>query len=429
MRSLLALLLAAGNLSAAGRYLEIIYPPSADKGELQIGVTYTIWIPDNVPAIRGVMVHQHGCGAPACKAGATAAYDLHWQALAKKWDMALLGPSYQQAEGQDCALWSNPRNGSHKTFLKALKEFAAQSKHAELAEVPWALWGHSGGGSWAGGMQGLYPERIAAIWFRSGSVAPTPETPEAAYRIPMMCNPGVKERDDPRFNRAWSGCMATFRGYRAKQAPIGFAPDPRTSHECGDSRYLAIPFFDAVLPMRLPAKGSKDQTLRTVDARNGWLAPLLGDHAEPAAKFSGKVEESVWLPSRLVADAWAEYVKVGAVGDTSPPPAPVEVKAARRSDQAVEITWDAEADFQSGIAGFVIERDGREIGRVPAEQKGRYGRALFQSMSYHDTPEAPVPEMRFVDAAPAAGAKHSYRIVAINSANAKSKPSKAAGIR
>ncbi|MEO7649937.1 MAG: hypothetical protein ABIZ80_05680, partial [Bryobacteraceae bacterium] len=143
----------------------------------------------------------------------------------------------------------------------------------------------------------------------------------------------------------------------------------------------------------------------------------------------GKLEESVWLPNRQVADAWAEYVKAGAVGDPSPPPAPVNVKAARSDGQSVEIAWDAAADFQSGIAGFVIERDGKEIGRVPAEGKGKYGRALFQGMSYHDTPEAPVPEMRFLDTAPPAGKKHSYQVVAINSVNAKSKASKAASIR
>ena len=60
------------------------------------------------------------------------------------------------------------RNGSGKTFLKAIGEFAAKSSHPELETVPWTLWGHSGGGSWVGGMQALHPERIVAIWFRSG---------------------------------------------------------------------------------------------------------------------------------------------------------------------------------------------------------------------------------------------------------------------
>jgi hypothetical protein len=56
-----------------------------------------------------------------------------------------------------------------------------------------------------------------------------------------MVNFGVGERG----NRPWEGSIATFQEYRAQGAPIGFAPDPRTGHFCGDSRYLAIPFFDA----------------------------------------------------------------------------------------------------------------------------------------------------------------------------------------
>jgi HEAT repeat protein len=119
----------AGTATASGRCLEIAYRPSGKQEELQLGVTYTLWIPDGVTKIRGVIVHQHGCGSGACKGGATAAYDLHWQALAKKWDCTLLGPSYHQNDKQNCWLWCDPHNGSHKTYLKALGEFAAQAKN------------------------------------------------------------------------------------------------------------------------------------------------------------------------------------------------------------------------------------------------------------------------------------------------------------
>jgi hypothetical protein len=30
--------------------------------ELQVGVTYTLWIPDGVTKLRGIIVHQHGAG-------------------------------------------------------------------------------------------------------------------------------------------------------------------------------------------------------------------------------------------------------------------------------------------------------------------------------------------------------------------------------
>src|SRR4029078_3396677 len=100
------------------------YPPSTEADELQLGVTYTLWIPEGKARLRGLIVHQHGCGSGACQGGATAAYDLHWQALAKKWNCALLGPSYHQEDKQNCRLWCYPGFGSHRTFLNALTHFA-----------------------------------------------------------------------------------------------------------------------------------------------------------------------------------------------------------------------------------------------------------------------------------------------------------------
>ncbi len=160
---------AALTATAAGTYHEVTYPPSTEAGRLQFGVTYTLWIPEGVETARGIIVHQHGCGDGACRGGATAAYDLHWQALANKWNCALLGPSYRQGDHPNCRLWCDPRNGSGDTFLKALDDLAERSNHPELATVPWCLWGHSGGGFWASLMQVNHPQRIVAIWNRSGT--------------------------------------------------------------------------------------------------------------------------------------------------------------------------------------------------------------------------------------------------------------------
>ena len=237
-----------------------------------------------------------------------------------------------------------------------------------------------------------------------------------------MCNPGVKEKP----NTPWRGPLATFQEYRAQGAPIGFAPDPRTGHECGDCRYLAIPFFDACLAMRLPDKGSRDQALKPVDLSRGWLAPLLGEEAQPAAAFKGDPQAAVWLPNEAVAKAWMEYVKTGAVSDTTPPPAPFDVRMSPQRDQETEISWNAEADFESGIRNFIVLRDGRELAQVPQNPMGKFGRPLFQSMTYHDTPSQPMPQMRYVDASAQSGEKHTYTVVAVNSVGLKSEPSTAA---
>src|SRR5258708_7773597 len=94
-------------------YFRVRYEPSKEPGGLAYGVNYTAWFPPGVKTLRGVIVHQHGCGEGSCKSGLTGAYDLHWQALARSHDCALLAPAYEQPETANCHLFSDPPNGSH----------------------------------------------------------------------------------------------------------------------------------------------------------------------------------------------------------------------------------------------------------------------------------------------------------------------------
>ena len=134
-----------------------------------------------------------------------------------------------------------------------------------------------------------------------------------------MINFGIGEKG----RLPWDGSVATFQEYRAQGAPIGFAPDPRTGHWCGDSRYLAIPFFDACLQMRLSDWGN---ILKPVDMSSAWLAIPFGDTAVPAAEFKGDPNKAAWLPNAAVAKIWMEYVRTGTVSGTGAPPAPVNVR-------------------------------------------------------------------------------------------------------
>jgi hypothetical protein len=81
------------------------------------------------------------------------------------------------------------------------------------------------------------------------------------------------------------------------------------------------------------------------------------------------------------------------------------------------------ADFESGIRGFLVLRDGEELARVPQNPVGKFGRPLFQSMTYHDTPSQPLAELSYRDTTAKADLKHVYTVVAINSVGLKSEPS------
>ncbi|MBL9130984.1 MAG: hypothetical protein JNG86_07285, partial [Verrucomicrobiaceae bacterium] len=308
-------------------YYRVRYEASTKAGELIFPVNYTIWIPSGVKSVRGVIVHQHGCGEGSCKSGLTGAFDLHWQALAKKYDCALLSPSYEQPEKADCQMWCDPRNGSGAAFQKCLVDLGAKSGHPELSKVPWALWGHSGGGHWAGGMVLTHPERVAAAWLRSGVPLLTADekrstikahiVPDAALKVPMMCNPGTKEGvtvKEGRFAGVWPSNEAFFNAVRGKGGLVGVAVDPLTAHECGNSRYIAIPWLDACLSARLP----KDigGPLNTMPTDGAWLAPLLGTEAVAASKFTGEANKAVWLPNEATAKKWMQFVKDTAIADT-----------------------------------------------------------------------------------------------------------------
>ncbi|MFO0867708.1 MAG: hypothetical protein U0935_02060 [Pirellulales bacterium] len=409
-------------------YYRVRYEASTQPGELIYAVNYTLWIPPGVQELRGVVVHQHGCGEGSCRSGLTGAYDLHWQALAKKHACALLSPSYEQPEKADCQKWCDPRHGSSATFQRCLADLGERSGHPELSRVPWALWGHSGGGHWAGGMVMLHPERVVAAWLRSGVplLQPDPQRtgiqahqlPPAALRVPMMCNLGTKEGvsvKNDRFSGVWPANETFFREVRGQGGQVGVAIDPLTAHECGNQRYLAIPWLDACLAARLPA--AVGAPLRELPESAAWLAAPTGLEAVPAARWEGDPRQASWLPGEAVAQAWMQYVKDTVVQDPTPPPPPRRVQG-----QGNEVTWEAEADLESGIAAFIIERDGQFLTQLPEQGRNPYGRPVFQNLQYSDTPTQPLVPMKYVDTTAQPGQTHSYRVITVNTAGLKSTP-------
>ena len=201
------LFLLNGPVSGAGKYLKVDYPASTAPNQLQIAVTYTMWIPDDVARFRCVIVHQHGAGRNAAEHGATAAYDLHWQALAKKWDCALLGPSYHvltdatDATPGGSELWFDPRRGSDKAFLKALGEFVGAGEPSGACYRALGPVGTLGRRHLVRRDDHPIPGprgcRVPAIRLvpEPAQISRSPKTPAAAYAVPVMGNAGVKEQE------------------------------------------------------------------------------------------------------------------------------------------------------------------------------------------------------------------------------------------
>jgi hypothetical protein len=124
------------------------------------------------------------------------------------------------------------------------------------------------------------------------------------------------------------------------------------------------------------------------------------------------------LPNEKIAKAWMEYVKDTKVTDTTPPPAPTNVRL-----QGNKLTWELEADLESGLASVIIERDGQFLANVPEHGKNPFGRPIFQNLQYSDTPTQPLVPMQFTDTRAEPGKKHTYRVIAVNTVGLKSEPS------
>jgi pimeloyl-ACP methyl ester carboxylesterase len=336
-------------------------------GDLFAKAAYRIWIPEGAETLRGIIVHQHGCG----RNGLWMVWDHHWRALAAKWDCALMGTHYQQADS--CASWFNPLNGSGRAFRTALKNLAEQSGHPELDSVPWALWGHSGGAFWVCRMLQLYPERIVAVVARSGGYK---VNHPASFGVPVLFNYGRGER--PRLNG-----LTYYPGGRRENAPWLIAPDPVTGHECGNSRLLAIPFFDVCFDLRLPA--GQREALRKVDQAGSWLGDPGSFEIAKADAFRGDPLSRVWLPDGDFARKWQEYVKTGWVSDTTPPGAPYDLSHEFLGKSTVRITWKARADLESGIKQFYLYRNGKQI-RQYVGINDEYVKKHFQYGNYGDEP-------------------------------------------
>jgi hypothetical protein len=194
--------------------------------------------------------------------------------------------------------------------------------------------------------------------------------------------------------------------------------DPLSSHDCGNQRYLAIQWLDACLTARLPTVAG--EPLRPLVADEGFLVPVNSGtdplaEPVPARRFTGSKDQASWLPTAAIAAAWYSYSKDTSILDTTPPPAPTDLKVVGNV-----LTWTCEADLESGLAGFEIERDGKPLAKLPEQGKNPFGRPLFQNLSYSDTPTQPLVEMRYTDTTATAGQSHTYRVIAVNTVGLKS---------
>jgi hypothetical protein len=385
------------SISEAATFNVTIMPREQDaNGEAH----YRLWIPDEVETLRGIIVRQHGCGPGARKLGLEHADDPQWQALAKKWDCALLG-SQLWAPEEDCSTWTIPADGSASSFFRALDYFADKTGHPEVKHVPWCLWGHSGGAMWVCNMTYLYPERVIATFPRSGGLAPLerefkrsqPQTfdssPEA-YKVPILfCFGETEEVPDTRFYNGVAAARQLFEHGRKHGAPWSIAVHPGSNHENSNSRLLAVRYFDAAMKYRLPeAVENPKQPIAPLnpDYEKSFVADVKTFKLFRENEYPRDTSAMAWFPNIHAARAWQELSRRGSIADGTPPPAPTEVTLTKQGAQW-KLTWKAEADVESGIGSFRIYRGQEMIGEVKGPVDKRWNpHGHYHAWNYSDQP-------------------------------------------
>jgi pimeloyl-ACP methyl ester carboxylesterase len=291
---------------------------------------YTVFIPADIPVIEGVLVHQHGCTMEG--RGSATAYDVQYQAFAKKWKLAIIGPDLYDSKN-NCHDWKNASSGSADALLKTINEVGMASGHKELMEVPWLLWGHSGGGYWAQSMMKDYPARILGVFSYSPGLKPDWEYPKEALKIPIMIRHAGAIGDAC----CWETALKTFKQLRSAGGYAAITNTPFQNHNYSFVRYLAIPFFESVLSQRMPAGTNKKyKDMRDMDDKRSWLGDTATLNIYRAAEYPRNKINASWLPDSLIAFRWREFSITGTIVDRTPPPAPFEVKLRRRHNVKLE---------------------------------------------------------------------------------------------
>ena len=279
--------------------LDVSLPPGAnfDKAE------FRLWHPADVETVRAVLVLVPGSNGD----GRGQVGDARWRELAGKHDLALLGVRMTDKPHEQMFIeaYVDVSKGSGDALLQALDMFAAQSGHVELATAPLLFWGMSAGGQFNYEFALWKPERVLAFIVNKGGIYYSAQASKAAQEVPGMFFIG--ETDLGYRNDIIAGIFAINRRSGALWA---LAVEPGVSHAVAGSKEMAAQFFDAVIPLRLPAATEPDLApkLRALDRDAGFIGDPKTRELHPAAEAPPTTYPTSWLPTEALAKAWRELV-------------------------------------------------------------------------------------------------------------------------
>jgi hypothetical protein len=291
MRTLALLLLAALALAGDSLFQYRIDTPVPDKGgERQARVL--CWIPPAAERLRGALL----CGQVLVEGDVVR--DRQVRAACAEQALAVIHVS---------------ANLGQIDFPRLMRDLAAATGYAELAEAPVIPFGHSAGGGPALALAQAHPARaIGVVQYRGGMPDENCTLPQGTPTLAMMGQfdehwDGMRDAEG---RESWERAQAWIGRFRAA-APgnLGaFVAEPGAGHFAWSeaNASLLAQWIRSVAARRIPADGG---ALVPLDPASGWLLPFALRKAEVAAyaDYTGDRAQASWLPDEATARLAAAY--------------------------------------------------------------------------------------------------------------------------
>lgn len=263
-------------------------PKKAPRGDERLdAVKVSIWIPEGVKVLRGIIVNPFYINLVERE-------DYH--EAARLWEFGLIGANF-----------FGVKNDDYDTLLVAMKDFAEKSGHREIEHLPILFNGFSAGSGMLMKMANMWPERVIACGPVGLEVGP--ETPETR-KIPVLTIFGEKDMHQMEI------LTRKLPEQRKEGALWGIAVNWGLRHDYANANDLVWPFFDQVIRYRLP----KDQMalngpVKLLDYReeDGWLGDISTWDSSFATinsykDYKGDRTKAAWFPNEYVARTWQGFV-------------------------------------------------------------------------------------------------------------------------
>jgi hypothetical protein len=203
----------------------------------------------------------------------------------------------------------------YKVLQNALKQLAADSKHPELVNAPYATTGFSAGGGTARRLLMADPDRLIAAVIVGSTLKLNGKPMAANLGTPVCVINGDLEHEPGEAGGMARALEPVLAEYRPKGALWGWMAVEGVGHEFAGQEVLAMPILDAAVRLRYPADGDVRKgsvKLKPVDPESGWVADNTTwksglTAVTPAKKFKGDVAKSSWLLNEDLAYVYRAY--------------------------------------------------------------------------------------------------------------------------